>query len=130
MKKGRPTAYSDKIAREICDRLAQGESLRSICAAKHMPAESTVRGWVVDDRSGFSAHYARARDIALDSITDQMREDIDATEDVNKARLKLDYWKWYTSKMAPKRYGDRIAMEHTGEDGGPIIIDLTRPDGS
>jgi hypothetical protein len=22
--------------------------------------------------------------------------------------------------MAPKKYGDRVAMEHTGKDGGPI----------
>ncbi|MGV0950103.1 MAG: hypothetical protein ACOYB3_05480 [Azonexus sp.] len=43
---GRPSLYTPAIAAEILDRLAAGESLRSICRAAHLPAESTVRGWV------------------------------------------------------------------------------------
>ena len=59
--RGRPSAYSEKNAAEVCERLAAGESLRAICRDGHMPPESTIRGWAIEDYSGFSARYARAR---------------------------------------------------------------------
>ena len=36
---GRPSDYNEDIATTICDRLADGESLRAICASAGMPAE-------------------------------------------------------------------------------------------
>jgi hypothetical protein len=33
---------------------------------------------------------------------------------IDHRRLKVDTRKWYLSKLAPKRYGDRIAVEHSG----------------
>ncbi len=30
--------------------------------------------------------------------------------------------KWAAGKLAPKKYGDRAALELTGTDGGPINI--------
>ena len=37
------------------------------------------------------------------------------TEDaVDRSRLYVDTLKWYASKMAPKRYGDKLALEHSG----------------
>ena len=33
--------------------------------------------------------------------------------------------RWYLSKLAPKKYGDRTAMELTGADGGPVQISDT-----
>lgn len=98
-----------------------------------MPSEALVRSWVIDDMQGFAAHYARARDIGLDCIADEIREISDTpvlgeTEtskewgtEVKKGdmlehrRLQVDARKWYLSKLAPKRYGDRQAVEHSGE---------------
>jgi hypothetical protein len=40
-KRGRPSAYSDKIAEAICDRLVDGESLSAICADPGMPGKAT-----------------------------------------------------------------------------------------
>ena len=37
-KKGRPSLYTEPLAAKICRRLAEGESLRGICADKAMPA--------------------------------------------------------------------------------------------
>jgi hypothetical protein len=36
------------------------------------------------------------------------------------ARVEIDARKWFASKFLPKRYGDRIAQEITGADGGPV----------
>ena len=53
-------------------RLASGESLLSICTEEQFPAESTVRGWVLDDREGFAAKYARAREMQADRHAEQI----------------------------------------------------------
>ena len=132
-KRGRPTKYSDAIAEAICARLASGESLRSICRDEGMPSEAAVRLWYVDDVGGFSAHYAKARDIALDVMADEILEIANTPEigqtTVSKAtgveitegdmlghrRLQVDTRKWYLSKLAPKKYGDKQQVELSGK---------------
>lgn len=122
---GRPTAYTEDIADEICRRLAEGETLRSICRDAHMPARSTVHRWVTENVNGFSDQYARARDLGLDTMADELIEIADNEEGSWKRdRLRLDARKWYLSKLAPKRYGDRIAHEHSGPEGDPIRVGL------
>jgi hypothetical protein len=68
---GRPSLYTKKLAAEICQRVARGEYLTHIAHDDHMPAYSTLKLWVEDDRKeakedaleeGFSSLYARAQD--------------------------------------------------------------------
>ena len=120
-KRGRPSLYTPEIADAICERLANGESLRSICRDENMPDERTVRDWVISDHNGFSPHYTRARDIALDRMADDVIDIADTADDPQKARLRFDARRWYLSKLAPKRYGDKLL--HTGGDGeGPVMV--------
>jgi hypothetical protein len=104
----------------------------------------TVRRWYVDDREGFSSQYAQARDTGLDAMADELLEIGDDGsndwmerhgqdsagwlangEHVQRSRLRVDTRKWLLSKMAPKRYGDKL--QHTGADGeGPIVIQTVR----
>jgi len=120
-KRGRPSLYSPEIADAICERLANGESLRSICRDENMPDERTVRDWVISDHNGFSPQYTRARDIALDRMADDVIDIADTADDPQKARLRFDARRWYLSKLAPKRYGDKLL--HTGGDGeGPVMV--------
>lgn len=121
--RGRPTLYTPELAVEICERLASGESLRGICQDEHIPPEATIRRWVMDDREGFAAHYTQARDLGLDTLADQVLDIADAGEDVIRDRLRFDARRWYLSKLAPKRYGERIHTELTGADGGPVQLD-------
>jgi terminase small subunit-like protein len=55
------TNYSKEIADIICTRMAEGESLRSICRDAGMPSEGTVRGWAARDVDGFAERYRAAR---------------------------------------------------------------------
>lgn len=136
MPSGRLTNYTPEIAATICSRLAMGESLRSICKADDMPAESTVRNWVVDDREGFAAQYTRARDTGLDCMADEVMEIADdKTDDYQRSRLRFDARRWYLSKLAPKRYGDKVTQEHVGDPDRPVhqriervIVDPTNRD--
>ncbi len=71
-KRGRPTIYSEKVATEICVRLAVGESLRSMCKEESMPSFPTVMRWLFeqyppeDPRVQFRDQCARARDPGRD----------------------------------------------------------------
>jgi len=120
------SGYSSELATEILARLEAGESLRSICKDVHMPSESTVRRWAGEDVEGFQESYARARDMGLDAMTDRLLEIADdANQDndqiaVQRSRLMVDTRKWILSKLAPKRYGDRLLQEISGPDGGAI----------
>lgn len=105
---GGPTLYREPLAEEILARLALGESLRSICRTEGMPAESTIRTWAMEDRRGFAARYARARDLGLDALADVLLAIPDEAPDAASGRLRFEVLRWYLSKLAPKRYGDRI----------------------
>jgi hypothetical protein len=60
---GRPSKFSEAIADEVCGRLAAGEALIRICRDPHLPAEATIRNWVVDDKYPvFTQAYHRARE--------------------------------------------------------------------
>lgn len=130
---GRPSKYTEEIATELCRRLADGESLNSICKGDEFPAESTVREWVITNKDGFSAKYATAReagylkmadellDIADNAQNDWMDKQFgDRTERVvdnealGRSKLRVDTRKWLLSKMLPKVYGDKITNEITG----------------
>lgn len=138
--RGRKSTYTDEIADQICARLATGESLAGICRDEGMPPESTVRTWVIDDPSGFAAKYARARDIGLDCVADEIiriadtpiegvvvKESEDGVETTRKdmlehRRLQVEARKWYLSKLAPKRYGDRQQVDVGGQQDNPITV--------
>jgi len=48
---------------------------------------------------------------------------------VQRSRLRVDSRKWFASKVAPKKYGERFAL--TGSEGGAIKAEIswaTSPD--
>jgi hypothetical protein len=139
---GRPSTYSTDLATEICRLLAEGQTLREVCRNEALPAESTVRGWALDDREGFSAQYTRAREIGYLAMADELLEVADDGkndwmerqgdegqsswvlngEHVQRSRLRVDTRKWMLSKALPKIFGDKVTQEHTGSDGGPLVV--------
>lgn len=113
--------YTQEIADLICQKLAEGQSLRAICRSdESFPDESTVRQWVVDDREGFYPQYTRSREIGLDCRADALIEDAKLAKDAALGRLAFDADRWYLSKLAPKRYGDKVALTGGDKDDEPI----------
>lgn len=124
---GRPTIFSEELADALCERIASGESLRAICAGDDMPGDTTVFRWLSQD-SIFREQYARAKAAAMDKMAEDILHIADGTEgeagdDVQRAKLRVDTRKWLMSKLAPKKYGDRIAQEVSGPDGGPQRVE-------
>lgn len=137
---GRPSEFTEQLADIICERIADGESLRSICSEDEMPSKSTVFKWLVQQQS-FADQYARARETQADSLFDEILTIADTTvigekvkmtpdgkvetttgDMIEHRRLQVDARKWMAGKLRPKKYGDKITQEHTGEDGGPLVI--------
>lgn len=135
---GRPSEYSQEIADAICSQIANGKSLRKICEAESMPDVSTVIRWLADDqRAEFRAQYARAREAQADLLAEQILEIADdGTNDtqvddnglarvdhdhIARSRLRVDSRKWLAAKLAPKKYGDKLAVGGA-EDLGPVQV--------
>ena len=139
-KGGRPTKYSQNVAAALCASLAEGESLRTACSPKEMPCVKTVFNWMHSNEE-FLQQYTRAKQESADALTDEMLDIADdATNDwmerqgkdaegyevngehIQRSRLRIETRKWLSSKLKPKKYGDKIVTEHSGSVG---FIDLT-----
>ncbi len=132
--KSKLTPYIKQV---ILLRLAEVRYLRSICRDADIPVTPpAVRKAVIADPV-FGAQYAQARDLGLDAMAEEILEIADDSrgdwvqkvnkdgsvewvfnhENVQRSRLRCDTRKWYLSKLAPKRYGERIQQEISSPDG-------------
>lgn len=132
---GRPSVYTPLLAAAICERLMQGESLRSICLDEDMPDKATVCRWLANPKkhAKFCDQYARAREIQAEmmaddiiDIADEVQYDTttndngDKTPDrewIMRSKLRVEARQWVASKLLPKKYGTHKAVEvkHSGE---------------
>jgi hypothetical protein len=105
------TALTQEVFTAICERIANGESLRSICDEKDMPDRSTVIRRLEADEA-FRNQYARAREAQADHEFDEIKAiaDLATAEDVQVARLRIDARRWRAGKLRPKVYGDKLAI--------------------
>lgn len=105
--------FNQATADEICLRLAEGKSLRSVCSDSEMPDPSTVLRWT-DSDPVFALQYARARETGYRLLADEILEIADGDEMADHKRVRVDARKWMLSKMLPKVYGDKVETTHTG----------------
>ena len=115
---GRPTKYSIKLITEICDLIANGNSLRSICERPEMPAINNVRLWLIK-YDEFRVRYAHARDDQADYYADEIlrviREAPATRDEIERAKVEAEALKWIASKLKPKKYGDKLDLTSDGE---------------
>jgi len=140
---GRPTNYNDNIAKVICLRISEGESLRTITQDKDMPDRSTVYDWLMK-HSEFTDQYARAREEQADTLADEILAIADETPELNPIidkrtgelitmelhsayiqwqKNRIDARKWTAMKLRPKKYGEMVRQNI--EDTQGEIVDVT-----
>lgn len=122
---GRPTLYSEELAERICEQLMRGLSLVKICDAEGMPDRVTVTRWLGKNEA-FATQYARARETQADYMDDLIL-DVAAgvtPESANADRVRLAAYQWRAAKLAPKKYGDKLAL--AGHDGGALSVSVVR----
>ena len=131
--------YTDAIARQICERIMQGQSLKKVCADPRMPSMRTVCRWFADPRLiDFREMYYFSRRIQAEMRVDEIFEIADDTskdwketfdkngdfvemvantEAIQRSRVRIDTRKWYAARLIPRLYGDKkeIELDVTGD---------------
>ena len=132
--------YSKTLFNRICTRIAEGESLRSVCRDPKMPSMSQVMNWLngtvkkVGNPKPLQEQYARAMEARADALFEEIEEIADDGsndwmerhgddgenigwqlngEHVQRSKLRVDTRKWMLGKMKPKKYGDKLEVEAT-----------------
>jgi len=122
--------------------------LRTICEDEATPGRSTVYRWLLEVAE-FRDLYARAREDQADTLADEIvaiadeppvivtsgdGEEVEVALDsaaIARQRLRIDARKWVASKLKPKRYGEKIDLEHGSDPDRPmiqkVINEIVRP---
>lgn len=128
---GRPTNYTPKLVSRVCERIAAGDSLRTICKDDDMPGLATIFLWL-GKHPKFVEQYTIAKQQQMDAFSEEILDIADNStndwmaandpenpgykmngEAINRARLRVDTRKWLMSKLVPKKYGDKQEIHHT-----------------
>ena len=122
-----PTStYTEAVATQIVDRLAEGEFLRVICRSEGMPSWRTVYRWI-EEHDEFAARIAHARIAGFDALAEESLVMLDQAPEKCPAGMfgeKVDagHVQWMKNraeqrlkllaKWAPKKYGDKQEITH------------------
>jgi len=124
----RPSTYSPNLVEGIFERLAKGQSLAAVCRAAGMPSVRTFLRWA-DEMDDVATEYARAlaaRGEWFAAEHDRIRKTAKDRDSASAARVQLAALEWQMSKMAPKRYGDRLDVSVDATFDLGAIIDRGR----
>ena len=133
---GRPTKYNRELAGKICDLLAEGRTLISICESDSMPTARAVYRWKRHEEFGkeFSLMLAGAREDQAWHLFEETLKIADeapskaygepgtgeAGAKIQAERERIATRKFFISKVLPKIFGDKMQTEISGPDGGAI----------
>ena len=110
---GRPSKFTEKLAEEICRRLAEGEPFVKICRDDHMPNFSTIWRWE-QAHPQFKAQVQMALEHGTHYLAHDCIRIADDTEmDVPNRKLMVDTRLRLIGKWNRKAYGDKLAVEQT-----------------
>lgn len=122
-----PFDWTPEIEEEILGRIMLGESVAKICGPDRddwTPSERTFYSRLLSDDE-FSQRYARAREMQAETLAGQILDIADDAsgdwidgengprpnpENTQRSRLRVDARKWMAAKLAPKKYGDKVAV--------------------
>jgi hypothetical protein len=122
--------YTLELAIEICARLAEGRSLKSVCEDADMPSRQTVFRWLWADTENFKQKYYDAKEASAEAIAEEMFDIADDSgrdvimtrggrevvnrEFTERSKLRIETRKWYLSKIKAKKYGDKLDLTNDG----------------
>lgn len=130
--------YSKKIAKFICDHVADGMTVAEICDRKFKditPDSRTVYKWrpkhpEFDEQlhQAYETHFLRKYE-EMEEITQksakELYPDLEFKEAAEARRARLDVLKFALGKMAPvlarRTFSSKVEVEHSGEVKGPTI---------
>lgn len=144
---GRPTDYTEELADKICVLIATSAKSMKTIGRELGVHPATIHRWL-NENATFRDKYARAKEDQADFLAEEILDiaddssndtkvvnkngeviEVENTEWVNRSKLRVDARKWVASKLKPKKYGDKIGVDHSGKIDGVIFkgIDLNVP---
>lgn len=128
MPAGHPSPYAGReieIATAIAERLKTGEPLAQILRENCWPSHETLRLWR-EGNEAIDCIFVRARETGFDAIAADTLTIADDCEpepaEVMKAKLRVETRLKLLAKWDPKRYGDAIAIEHSGGTSNTLTV--------
>lgn len=120
----------EAISAIVLEEMSNGLSTFKACEKAGVP-HSTFMLWLRDDTE-LANSYARAREDLIERIANEVIElsdaDVGLLPDgkkdwaaVQKHKLQVDTRKWLLSKLAPKKYGDKIEL--SGDAQNPLKVE-------
>ena len=117
------------LAKKVLEGMHGGLSCFKACQAAGVP-HNTFIGWVNVDPD-LADRYTRAREDLIERMAQEVLElsdvDVGLQPDgkkdwaaVQKHKLQVDTRKWLLSKLAPKKFGDKLEL--TGDPDRPLAI--------
>lgn len=129
------SAQKNSILLKIFEEISNGQTLRS-CLVRNSISSQTFFKWV-DASKQKTKQYARALELRAEYMSEEILEIADNTEgdfykdeegrervdheNIQRSKLRVDTRKWLMAKMMPKKYGNRLEVEQTGEVGAQKI---------
>jgi len=127
-----------KVMDILCERVASSsKSLVTLLKAGHdgynLPSYVIISKWMADDPDLVN-QYARAKEQQAEYMADEMMDIADEmpltnpitgsldSASVQHQRLRTDTRKWLMGKLKPKKYGDKVALDHSGNIGIEQLI--------
>jgi hypothetical protein len=110
--------FQEDVIEELLRRLADGESMRSICSDPRMPNRMTVDRWAKGD-DDLAANIVRARETGYYQAADRAVEEAKRAKDAALGRLAFDAERWRLSKLA-KGFADKVV--HAGDPDNPLAV--------
>ena len=125
----------DAILDSIFEDISKGISLRKACKNSGIP-RMTFYNWIDDEQKEID-RYTRAKEQGIEARFESIEEDYNEepqrdpeTGKIDSAwvqlqRLKIDSKKWELSKLAPKKYGDKLDVTSKGESiQAPSVVNV------
>lgn len=134
MAKRKDKVAPSKLPREKLDelgddaffaRVANGESYTRIAESLGIRHHS-IEQWIAasDSRSARALEVRTATGKVWDEKAERVLESAADPFELAKAKELAHHYRWRSSKVAPKVYGDKQQVEHTGKDGSPLSINI------
>ena len=114
--------------------------MRTVCKAEDMPCMTSVFKWL-RERPEFAHQYAKAKEESADALVEEMLDIADdGTNDwmeqhsqegeavgykingeaVQRSRLRVETRKWIAAKLKPKKYSEKVDLNHGVQPENPL----------
>lgn len=133
---GKTIYDKEVIITELAEWISQGKTLRAFCRQEGKPNSSVIYEWI-NGNEEFARRMARARDFGHDEIAEEcfeIADEMPPRDDFGKTDSGYVSWQknriWTRTQMLakwnPKKYGDKVSLEHSVDSGLSDILKARR----